>query len=57
MFQSQLPKQYWSYAIKHSVYLINRVPSPVIKKQTPYKLLHKNSGPLSERMHFILESN
>ena len=47
MFQSQLPKQYWSYAIKHSIYLINRVPSPFIKKQTPYKLLHKNKPDFS----------
>jgi len=47
MFQSQLPKQYWSYAIKHSVYLINRVPSSIIKKQTPYELLHKNTPDFS----------
>jgi hypothetical protein len=41
MFQSNLPKHFWSYAIKHVVYLINRVPSPIIKNKTPFELLFK----------------
>jgi len=40
MFQSNLPKHFWSYAIKHAVFLINRVPSPIIQNKTPFELLH-----------------
>ena len=41
MFQSNIPKHFWSYAIKHVVFLINRVPSPVIKNKTPFELLYQ----------------
>ena len=41
MFQSNLPTQFWSYAIKHAIHLINRVPSPINWNKTPYELLHK----------------
>jgi transposase InsO family protein len=27
MFQSRLPKTYWSYAVLHAVYLLNRIPT------------------------------
>ena len=47
MFQSQLPKYLWSYAIKQSVFLINRIPSPVTNKQTPYELLHNRKPDFS----------
>lgn len=47
MFQSQLPKQYWSYVAKHFVSLINLLPSTVLKNQTPYELLHKNKPDFS----------
>jgi len=40
MFQSNIPKHFLSYAIKHVVFLINRVPSPVIQNKTPFELLH-----------------
>ena len=30
MFQSKIPGNLWSYVVKHVVFLINRVPSPVI---------------------------
>jgi len=43
MFQSQLPKQYWSYAVKHAIYLINRIPSPIIDNKTPFELLHEHN--------------
>jgi len=36
MFQSNLPKHFWSYAIKHAAFLINCVPSPVIKNKTSF---------------------
>ena len=40
MFQSNVPNNFWSYAIKHAIYLINRVPSPIIHNKTPFELLH-----------------
>ena len=40
MFQSNLPSNLWSYTIAHSVYLINRVPSPIIDNKTPFELLY-----------------
>lgn len=41
MFQSKIPTNLWCYAIKHAVFLINRVPSPVISNKTPFDLLYK----------------
>ena len=41
MFQSHIPSHFWSYAIKHVVYLINRVPSPITGNKTPFELLFK----------------
>jgi len=41
MFQSHLPINFWSYVIKHVVYLINQVPSPIISNKTPFELLFK----------------
>lgn len=32
IFQSHLPKIFWSYAIIHSVFIINRLPTPLLKK-------------------------
>jgi hypothetical protein len=29
LFQSKLPKQFWSYALLHATFLINRVPTPI----------------------------
>jgi len=43
MFQSHLPTHFWSYAIKHVVYLINWVPSPIIGNKTPFEFLFKQS--------------
>jgi len=45
-FQANIPKIFWSYAIMHYVYLINRLPSPVIQNNSPYELLH-NRIPIS----------
>lgn len=39
MFQSQLPKLYWSYAVLHATYLINRVPSKVLNNKSPHEIL------------------
>ncbi|WVZ18008.1 hypothetical protein V8G54_005330 [Vigna mungo] len=37
LFQSHLPSVFWSYAIKHVVHLINRLPTPFLKHQSPYQ--------------------
>ena len=34
MFQSHILNNFWSYASNHAVYLINRVPSPIIRNKT-----------------------
>lgn len=43
LFHSHLPKCFWSYAVCHSVFLINRLPTPVLNHQTPYAMLHGDS--------------
>lgn len=40
LFQSNLPKTFWSYAVSHSVFLINRLATPVLNHKTPFELLH-----------------
>jgi len=40
MFQSNLPKAYWTYVIAHVVHLINRLPTPVLKNKCPYEIIH-----------------
>jgi hypothetical protein len=41
LFQANLPKTFWSYAVQHATYLINRIPSTVLKNKSPYELLYK----------------
>ncbi|XP_049933224.1 retrovirus-related Pol polyprotein from transposon RE1 isoform X3 [Nymphaea colorata] len=45
LFQRNLPKYYWGDAILTSVYLINRMPSRVLKGRTPYSMLPGSSQP------------
>lgn len=40
LFQSHLAKSFWSFAVSHSVHIINRLPSLVLKHKTPFELLH-----------------
>jgi len=40
LFQSKLPNIFWSYAVLHSVFLINRVSTPLLKNKSPYKVLY-----------------
>ncbi|CAN1816910.1 Retrovirus-related Pol polyprotein from transposon RE1, partial [Linum perenne] len=47
LFQSYLPSEYWSFAVLHSVHLINRTPTPVLENKTPYELLYKSSADYS----------
>ncbi|CAN1752640.1 Retrovirus-related Pol polyprotein from transposon RE1 [Linum perenne] len=39
LFQSSVPLGFWGHAILHSVYLINRLPSPILGGHTPFDLL------------------
>jgi len=40
LFQSKLPPTFWSYAVLHVVFLINRVSTPLHHNQSPYLVLH-----------------
>ncbi|XP_019440938.1 PREDICTED: uncharacterized protein LOC109346011 [Lupinus angustifolius] len=40
IFQSKLPKSFWTYAVQHATYLINRLPSHILQDKSPYELLH-----------------
>jgi hypothetical protein len=40
MFQSGLPKVYWSHAIQHAVFLINRTPTKLLADKPPFEILH-----------------
>lgn len=37
-FQSQVPIQFWSKCILTAIFLINRTPSPLLGKKTPYTI-------------------
>ncbi|CAL2238106.1 unnamed protein product [Prunus armeniaca] len=39
LHQASLPLSYWSYAFQTAVYLINRMPTPILKNVSPYQQL------------------
>jgi hypothetical protein len=39
LYQSKLPKTYWSYAILHATFIINRLTTPILQFSTPYQKL------------------
>jgi len=39
-FQCNIPMVFWSYAIMQSVFLINRLPTKILKGKTPYELVY-----------------
>jgi hypothetical protein len=47
LIQSHLPPKYWGYAVLHSVYLMNRMPSMAIGGDLPYHKLHNTLPDLS----------
>lgn len=42
LFQSKLPSTYWSYAILHAVFLINRITTHILQNQSPFQVLYNN---------------
>ncbi|WZY94100.1 hypothetical protein YC2023_066429 [Brassica napus] len=41
MFHMNVPKRFWSDAVQTACYLINRVPTRVLKKLSPFEVLNK----------------
>jgi len=39
LFQSNIPMQYWSDCVTTAVFLINRLPSPLLNNKSPYELI------------------
>jgi hypothetical protein len=48
LFQSKLPKQFWSYAVLQAVYIINRIPSPLLHNKSPYSLCFNQEPDLND---------
>jgi len=40
LYQSKFPASYWSYALLHATFIINRVTSTILHNKSPYQLLH-----------------
>ncbi|KAK2409531.1 putative mitochondrial protein [Trifolium repens] len=47
LFQSKLPNTFWSYAVSHAVFLINRVTTSVLHQKSPYQLLYDSIPDIS----------
>ena len=42
MFQTNVPKVFWSEAILTATYLINRLPSTILNNKSPIEVIYKN---------------
>src|SRR5690606_38013407 len=42
MFHSNVPKRFWSDDVQIACYLINRVPTKILKNLSPFEVLNKN---------------
>lgn len=47
MFQSKLPKKFWSYVVLHVVYLINRISTKILNNKSSYEVLYNEVPDLS----------
>jgi dUTP pyrophosphatase len=52
LYSSNLGSQYWSYAIRHAVYLKNRLPHSALQWKTPYEALLGTQPDLSKLKAF-----
>lgn len=41
LYTANLPLSFWSHAFCTTIYLINRLPTPVLQMKSPFQLLHK----------------
>ena len=39
LFQANLPKKFWSFAVNHAVFIMNRVPTRILKHKSPYQCM------------------
>ncbi|KAF1873716.1 hypothetical protein Lal_00027754 [Lupinus albus] len=56
LFQSHLSHCHWSYALQHTAFLINRLPSKILKNKSPYELLHQTLPNMSDLRVFGCQS-
>ena len=42
MFHANVPKRFWSDAVQTACYLINRVPTKILKNLSPFEVLNKS---------------
>ena len=47
LFQANLPKSFWSFAVLHAIFLINRTPTPTLENASPYEILHNKTPDFS----------
>jgi hypothetical protein len=40
LYQSNLPISFWSYAVVHAVFIINKIPTPLLQNRSPHELMH-----------------
>nr|KYP68601.1 Retrovirus-related Pol polyprotein from transposon TNT 1-94 [Cajanus cajan] len=52
LFHSKLPKSFWSFAVNHAVFFINRLPSPVLNQLSPFQLLYNTKPNLNDLRFF-----
>ncbi|CAL8165948.1 unnamed protein product [Prunus armeniaca] len=48
LHQASMPLLYWSYAFQAAVYLINRLPTLLLKSSSPYTSLFADPGPIAD---------
>jgi hypothetical protein len=41
LHQASIPPQFWSFACQHAVFLVNKLPTPVLRDRSPYEVLFK----------------
>jgi len=43
IFQSNLPKLFWNFAVSNGIFLLNRLPNKVLHNKSPYNILYGSS--------------